>query len=148
LRAWSRRHLWRVSRERHNAIIVGAGSSGEQIGRVLLEDPSAEYHPVGFIDVAQERWGSRIHGVKVLGGIPELRLALSAKRVRVVFACLSDLPAATAREVSEICAAASVDCRMLPALSDLLNTDSFAVERASVPGPRLVGRSGGSKKKR
>jgi lipopolysaccharide/colanic/teichoic acid biosynthesis glycosyltransferase len=132
LRAWTRRHPRRHAREK--AIIVGAGSGGEQISRALMDDPLSGYRPVGFIDQSQERWGSRIHGVKVLGGVAELGLAVSANDVRVVFVCLSDLDDATAHEVAEICQGAAVECRMLPALSELLNTDSFTIERSGLRG--------------
>jgi lipopolysaccharide/colanic/teichoic acid biosynthesis glycosyltransferase len=142
LRLWTRGHSRRHWHTREKAIIVGAGHGGEQISRALMDDPSSSYRPVGFIDESQERWGSRIHGVKVLGGAAELRLALSANGVRVVFVCLSDLEEATAREVAEICAGAKVECRMLPALSELLHTDSFTIER---PAPERAARvrSGG-----
>ncbi len=123
LRAWAR-HRPQRSDTRAKTIVVGAGRGGEQILRWLTDDPSSSYRPVGFIDESQERWGSRIHGVKVLGGPAELRLALTANGVRLVFVCLSDLSAGTAREVAVICAEAGVDCRMLPALSDLLSPDS------------------------
>jgi lipopolysaccharide/colanic/teichoic acid biosynthesis glycosyltransferase len=136
LRTWMRSHPGRRRQPRARAFIVGAGSGGEQLSRTLLEDPTSGYQPVGFIDDSQERWGSRIHGVKVLGGTAELRLALSANGVRVVFVCLADLTEATAREVADICTVAGVDCRLLPALSELLNTDSFTIERTGLLTPR------------
>jgi lipopolysaccharide/colanic/teichoic acid biosynthesis glycosyltransferase len=129
LRTWAR---WRPRKRweaREKAIIVGAGYGAEQISRALIDDPSVTYRPVGFIDESPERWGSTIHGIKVLGGTAELQLALSANGVRVVFVCLSDLTQTAAREVAEICAVAGVECRMLPAFSELLNTDNFTVER-------------------
>ncbi|HLY12627.1 MAG TPA: sugar transferase, partial [Planctomycetota bacterium] len=132
LRAWMRRHPLGTHRVREKAIVVGADRGGEQIGRALMEDPTSAYQLVGFIDHVQERWGSRIHGVKVLGGPAELRLALSANAVRVVFVCLSDLEETGAREVAEICKGVGVECRMLPALSELLNTDSFTTERTGL----------------
>ena len=125
LRAWARRHPRARWQKRERALIVGAGCGGEQISRALLEDPSAGYRPIGFIDESQDRWGSRIHGVKVLGGSAELPLAISANNVRTVFVCLSDLTEASVREVAEICAGAHVECRMLPALSELLSIDPF-----------------------
>jgi lipopolysaccharide/colanic/teichoic acid biosynthesis glycosyltransferase len=131
LRIWTRWHAGKRSEAREKAIIVGAGHGGEQISRALIDDPSAAYRPVGFIDESSERWGSAIHGIKVLGGTAELQLALSANGVKVVFVCLSDLSESAAREVAEVCAAAGVECRMLPALSELLNTDSFTVERST-----------------
>jgi lipopolysaccharide/colanic/teichoic acid biosynthesis glycosyltransferase len=135
LRAWTRQHPGRYGRPREKAIIVGAGGGGEQISRALMDDPFSGYRPVGFIDESHERWGSLIHGVKVLGGVAELRLAVSTNGVRAVFVCLSDLSAEMAREVGDICASAGVECRMLPALSELLNTDSFTVERSGLQPP-------------
>lgn len=130
LRAWTRRHPRHRRRAKQKAIVVGSGIGGEHIARALLDDPASQYEPVGFIDDRYDRWGARIHGVKVLGGASELKLALSANGVKAVFVCLSDLQETTAREVARICAEARVDCRMLPALTDLLKTDSFSLERA------------------
>jgi len=107
-----------------------------------MDDPSSAYRPVGFIDETQERWGSRIHGVKVLGGAAELHLALSANGVRVVFVCLSDLNEATAREVAEICANAKIECRMVPALSELLQADRAAFDRSASPPTAATRRAG------
>jgi lipopolysaccharide/colanic/teichoic acid biosynthesis glycosyltransferase len=131
LRIWTRWRAHRRSEAREKAIIVGAGHGGVQISRALIDDPSSAYQPVGFIDESAERWGSAIHGIKVLGGTTELQLALSANGVKVVFVCLSDLSESAAREVAEVCAAAGVACRMLPALSELLNANSFTVDGAT-----------------
>jgi hypothetical protein len=51
---------------------------------------------------------------------------------------LSDLEEAVAREVADICAGVGVECRMLPALSELLNTDSFTIERSGLQAPAAV----------
>jgi FlaA1/EpsC-like NDP-sugar epimerase len=126
MRAWSRRHPVRVRQARAKVIVAGAGVAGEHLSRALMEDPHSGFQPVGFIDETQERWGSKIHGVRVIGGIAELPLALSAKKVHAVFVCLSDLPEAAAQEIAAICATAGVDCRMLPSLSDLLRVEGYA----------------------
>ena len=138
LRAWTRRGARADDRVREKVLVAGAGLGGEHLSRALIEDPSSTYEPVGFIDQLQERWGSRIHGVKVLGGTSELPLALSTSGVRAVFVCLSDLPEDAAREVAEICTKAGVECRMLPALVEMLSTDSFAINgaRYAVDGAR------------
>lgn len=130
LRAWVRRRPTQSNHERARVIVAGAGLGGEHLSRALVEDPSSTYIPVGFIDENRERWGARIHGVKVLGGTAELALALSANGVHAVFVCLSDLPEDAAREVAQICAREGVECRILPALVELLRTDGFAVNGA------------------
>lgn len=119
LRAYLRASVRRRS-QRMRALIVGTGLGGEQMCRAMLEEPVAAYVPVGFVDEAPDRWGARIHGVKILGGIAELPLALAAKRVDAVFVCLSDVSEEIAREAVDICARANVPVRMVPALNQLL----------------------------
>jgi lipopolysaccharide/colanic/teichoic acid biosynthesis glycosyltransferase len=132
LRAWTRQH-WRLrTQRRHKALVVGAGVGGEQIARTLLEDPLCPYRPVGFIDEVPERWGSLIHGVRVLGGAAELPLAVSANRIQAVFVCMSDLSDNAAREVVDVCEQAGVEYRIVPALSDLLSAETFGSERSGL----------------
>jgi len=129
LRIWVR-HGWRQrGQRRQKALVVGAGVGGESIARTLLEDPLCPYRPVGFIDEVPERWGSLIHGVRVLGGAAELPLAVSANRIQAVFVCMSDLSDHAAREVVDVCERAGVEYRIVPALSDLLSSETFGSER-------------------
>jgi lipopolysaccharide/colanic/teichoic acid biosynthesis glycosyltransferase len=127
------RHRWlteeargrRRGERRAKALVAGAGHAGEQIARVLLEDPLSPYRPVGFIDEVSERWGALIHGIRVLGGLGELPLALSASGVKVVFVCPSDLDDRTTRKVVEICEKQHMEYRIVPALRDLLSANAF-----------------------
>jgi lipopolysaccharide/colanic/teichoic acid biosynthesis glycosyltransferase len=132
LRAWTRQHWRQRNQRRQKALVVGAGLGGEQIARTLLEDPLCPYRPVGFIDEVPERWGSLIHGVRVLGGPTELPLAVSANHIQAVFICISDLSDTAAREVVDVCERAGVEYRIVPALSDLLSADAFGSERNSL----------------
>lgn len=132
LRQWVRRHP-RGRTKRENVIIIGAGLGGEQISRAMLEDPIAPYRPVGFIDTSPDRWGSLIHGVKVLGGSSELPLAINANQVKTVFVCLSDVDGVHVEQVTDLCRKAGVDCRFVPTLTDWLNTDAFQFSRRDQP---------------
>jgi lipopolysaccharide/colanic/teichoic acid biosynthesis glycosyltransferase len=127
----------RSRKQRMRALIVGTGLGGEQLCRAMIEEPFAAYTPVGFIDEVPDRWGARIHGVKVLGGIAELPLALSAKRIDSVFVCLSDLTEDVSRGAIEVCARAQVPCRIVPALNQLLQP--AATQPKTVPAqPQVV----------
>jgi lipopolysaccharide/colanic/teichoic acid biosynthesis glycosyltransferase len=110
-------------KQREKALVVGAGMGGEQIVRALLDDPACPYRPVGFIDESPERWGSMIHGIRILGGAAEVPLAVSANGIEAVFICISDLSERGVAEVVEICQKVGVEYRVVPTLSDLLNGD-------------------------
>ena len=138
LRIWVR-HGWRQrGQRRQKALVVGAGVGGESIARTLLEDPLCPYRPVGFIDEVPERWGSLIHGVRVLGGATELPLAVSANRIQAVFVCMSDLSDHAAREVVDVCERAGVEYRIVPALSDLLSAETFGNGGGSLPAGSMA----------
>ncbi len=139
-RGYVRRGVRQQRPRKQRALIVGAGSGGEQISRMLLEDPLSPYRPVGFIDESPERWGSLIHGIRVLGGTAELPLAVSANKVQAVFVCPSDLEDSLAQEVMAVCQRTGVDYRVVPTLSDLLNTDDFTVERPGYVRQRTAAR--------
>ncbi len=121
----------RRRRQRMHALIVGTGLGGEQMCRAMLEEPVAAYVPVGFVDETPERWGARIHGVKILGGMAELPLALAAKKVEAVFVCLSDVSEEIAREAVEVCGRANVPVRIVPALNQLLQPHGGATRSTS-----------------
>jgi FlaA1/EpsC-like NDP-sugar epimerase len=131
LRAWVRRSWHQRGHKRQRAIVVGAGVSGEQIARALLEDPLCPYRPVAFIDETPERWGALIHGVRVLGGAAELPLAISANDVHTVFVCMADLSDRASRDVVEMCERADVEYRVVPTLSDILSAGTFAPGRGN-----------------
>ena len=135
LRAVSRGRTRQKGKHREKALVVGAGMGGEQIVRALLDDPACPYRPVGFIDESPERWGSMIHGIRILGGAAEVPLAVSANGIEAVFICVSDLSERGVAEVVETCQKVGVEYRVVPTLSDLLNGDQQRGERpASVTG--------------
>jgi len=137
LRYWSRLrvhgHTRRPTVPKEHVLIVGAGLGGEQISRALIEDPSSPYRPIGFIDSSSDRWGSLIHGVRVLGGATELPLAVNANGVKTVFVCLSDLEQHEIAEIRALCSRLGVKCHFLPRLTELLSADAFGAERWAVP---------------
>lgn len=137
LRSWLRHRRQAAPAQKQRALIVGTGLGGEQMCRALLEEPLSAYTPVGFIDEQPDRWGSRIHGVRVLGGTAELPLSLSARKVDVVFLCLSDVDEQVAQEVWAICAHTGVEVRVVPALHRLVAGGGNGNGYELVPGTEM-----------
>lgn len=107
-----------------NVLVAGAGHGGETILRSLLEDPSSRFMPVGIIDHEPHRWGALIHGVRVMGGATDIAMAASTHGVEMVLVSLADLDPVTVREIAEACQRIGLECRLIPALSDLLSDTS------------------------
>ncbi len=137
LRTIARARTHRGRRHRDKALVVGAGMGGEQVVRALLDDPDCPYRPVGFIDESPERWGSLIHGIRILGGAAEVPLAVSANGIEAVFICVSDLSEHGVAEVVDTCQKVGVEYRVVPTLSDLLNGEPRNGEQSTTVTRRV-----------
>ncbi|MFT4570794.1 MAG: lipopolysaccharide/colanic/teichoic acid biosynthesis glycosyltransferase [Hyphomicrobiaceae bacterium] len=125
VRAWMQRRQCRDSNDAYIKVLVaGAGHGGEAILRSLLEDPNSRFMPVGIIDHEPHRWGALIHGVRVMGGATDIAMAAGTHGVEMVLVSLADLEPVTVREISEACQRICLECRLIPALSDLISGDS------------------------
>lgn len=58
--------------KRRRVLIVGAGSAGERVIRLLQSAEGMAYEPLGFIDDDPMKQGVRMHGVPVIGARYEL----------------------------------------------------------------------------
>lgn len=107
-----------------NAILVGAGELGESLARQIMKSPEAGYNIIGFIDDDKGKWGMRIHGIPVLGGIstlPELIrqhrvddviIAISRRRGEIVASVMASLRGLDSRP----------DVKVAPSLDEMLQS--------------------------
>lgn len=152
-----------ASRKRNlgsNAIIIGAGDSGELLLRELRKPGQTEFNPVGFVDDDPEKMGVKIHGVPVIGNRETLEELIEAYRVREV---ISAIPAASKdvmRDVLDICRRSGARFKTIPtagelergaarigqiravSLEDLLGRDEISMDqmllRKSLSGRRIL----------
>ncbi|WP_241697594.1 nucleoside-diphosphate sugar epimerase/dehydratase [Mariprofundus sp. NF] len=111
------RHLNFRSYGRKRALIVGAEQAGELLVRDLLK--SGPYEPIGFLDDGDRRQGQEIHGVRVIGTLEDLGLAIGQRDIEVVLLALPSASHQLIKSVVEQCQAQGVTCRILPSVADL-----------------------------
>ncbi|MGH2704413.1 MAG: polysaccharide biosynthesis protein [Actinomycetota bacterium] len=101
-------------------LLIGAGDAGAMLLRDILNNPSLQMDPVGFVDDDPRKLGLSIHGVRVLGdrdAIPGL-----ARRHGFDQALLA-IPSATSwliRECVALCEQAGVSLRLLPSMKEIV----------------------------
>ena len=54
-------------KEKHNIFIFGANETGISAYNAICSDKSSHFNVVGFIDESPNKYGKRLHGIKVLG---------------------------------------------------------------------------------
>ena len=86
------------SRVGKRVLIVGAGSAGEAIMREMLQNPSHDYHPIGFIDDDATKKGLKIHGIKVMGSGSDIPDVVRRYKVEEI---IISIPSANNKQIQE-----------------------------------------------
>lgn len=108
------------NRRAKRVLIVGAGEAGSRLCRELSRFPTG-YRPVGFVDDDPTKWGTRIHGLEVLGPTAELeRIAREARVAEIIIAVPSAGPSELRRIVGQ-CEAAALPFKVLPGIEEVLS---------------------------
>jgi FlaA1/EpsC-like NDP-sugar epimerase len=124
------RYLIRVGREslgrrrqvtERSVLIVGAGAAGQMIAREIAENVSLGMEQVGFVDDDREKIGTRIHGVKVLGGHAKIAAICGKYDVNEIIIAIPSAPPSVVRHIVEHCREVSATFRILPGIGDLID---------------------------
>jgi len=102
-------------------LLVGAGEAGGMIARSMVSNGHAAYHPVGFIDDDASKWGTFVHGLKVMGGkeaIPDAVRKLEVDEVVITFVSAGS---GHVRDIMRFAREAGITrVRVLPSVHELL----------------------------
>lgn len=130
------------SGESRVAVIVGAGDLGELVYRQMRTEEDVRYHIVAFFDQDAEKWGMRLHGVPVVGGLDKLADYLGRRPVDEVVVAVSS---ARGRAVSQVAGALSQlekrpAIKFAPSLDEMLRSPSAGANPRKVQPADLLNR--------
>jgi FlaA1/EpsC-like NDP-sugar epimerase len=101
-------------------IIAGAGDAGALVVRELQKNPQLNLEPVGFLDDDRSKQKHQIHGVPVIGTLPDLSLVLENQKIDEVIIAIPSAPGKVVRLVADICRLKGVQFRTMPGIYELL----------------------------
>jgi FlaA1/EpsC-like NDP-sugar epimerase len=101
-------------------LIVGAGEAGVMVAREMQRNPHVGLRPVGFVDDDRKKANKEIHGLKVLGSIPQMGSVIQARHVDEVVIAIPTAGGRTVRDVVERCHGLGVPSRVVPGIYELL----------------------------
>ncbi|PWB68392.1 MAG: hypothetical protein C3F14_00020 [Deltaproteobacteria bacterium] len=104
-----------------NVLIVGAGLAGQMIAREIRENPSLGMIEVGFVDDDRAKIGTRIHGLKVLGGHEKIEDLCRKHGVDEVIVAIPSAPPSVVRHIVEHCKKIPSRFRILPGVGELID---------------------------
>ncbi len=111
----------KVLSQMKRVLIIGAGDVGAKIVREMQTQPSCSYAPLGFVDDDPNKWGKRIHGIKVLGSRQELDRILQTFEPEEVLVALPTATPAVVREITTTLEPFKLPIKTLPNLEDILD---------------------------
>ena len=114
-------NLFSKNYPRRRALIVGAGNAGEQIVRDMKRLKDAVAKPVGIIDDDDDKIGTMIHGVKVLGNRNSIPYWVKKLEVEEIVIAIPSAPAREIRKIVNIAKSTGVkDIKVLPGTNELV----------------------------
>jgi FlaA1/EpsC-like NDP-sugar epimerase len=122
-------------------LILGAGDAGENVVREILRLPVLQYRVVGFLDDDRAKWGTRIHGVEVLGGIEKIKHTCDEHSVDEILIAMPSATRKQIRRVVEQCQGTNLRFKTLPAIADLITGRAQVQQIRDVEINDLLGRA-------
>lgn len=122
-------------------MIIGAGNAGALAIREFDENPASRNKAVCLIDDNKSKHGTRIRGVKVVGGREVIKEAVQKYDVEEVIFCIPSAPLHVRNEILEMCSTAGVTLKALPTLSQLANGEVTLQQVRNVNIEDLLGRT-------
>ena len=126
---------------RKRTMVIGAGTAGAMAIREFDENPASRNKAVCLIDDDPAKRGSRIRGVRVIGGRELIPKAIKDYDVEEVVFCIPSAALPVRNEILEICSGCGVEIKTLPTLSQLANGEVTLQQVRSVSIEDLLGRT-------
>ena len=127
--------------EVQNVLILGAGDTGETLLREIGKNPNLPYRVVGFLDDAPSKRGLKIQNAMVLGPIESIEEQARKHDISMALIAMPSASRDQLRRVVELCKAAQVEVKILPAVETMLSHDISVKQLREVSISDLLGRA-------
>ncbi|MBI6545884.1 MAG: polysaccharide biosynthesis protein, partial [Cyanobacteria bacterium NC_groundwater_1444_Ag_S-0.65um_54_12] len=142
------RVIWRFGSEHRQhrstaatrTLVVGAGDAGELLVRDMIRHPERGLMPVGFIDDAAAKRGTRIHGIGVLGDRTDLARLVAEQQIELIVLAMPSASRLEQRAILQLAAATPAQVKILPSLHDIIGGNVAVSQMRDVAIEDLLGR--------
>lgn len=120
-------------------LILGAGSTGEKVYRLIRDTSARKYNVVGYLDDHPVKNGKMIHGIRVIGKTSDVKTIAEKSGVSEVIIAIPSATSEQMRRIVSLCKEAGVESKTVPSMSELLSDISMSSIR-KVEYTDLLGR--------
>jgi len=105
-------------------IIIGAGMVGEQVVKEIYANKKLNNLPVAFLDDNEEKQGSRLSGIKVIGTVKELAHYIDELEIDEIIIAINNYPKDKLQEIANIASIKNVKIKKFEGMKELTNGDT------------------------
>ena len=105
-------------------LVVGAGDAGQLVIREMQRNRQLGYTPIGLIDDDPRKKNLRIHGIRVLGTVDDLRHILRDNRPDEVILAIPSASGKMRQGIVNVTREGNVPVKTLPGLYELISGES------------------------
>lgn len=125
---------------KHNAMIIGAGATGQVIIKELKSAKDSETRPCCVIDDNSNKWGRFMEGVPIVGGRDSIMESVKKYKIdQILFAIPSAKPEVR-RDILNICKETGCELKSLPSVNQLTSGKVTLSKMKPVAVEELLGR--------
>lgn len=136
-----RSHLaGRMSDEFKRVMIVGAGEMGSMLIKDMKNAPESKGVPVVAIDDDPKKRGTRINGVKIIGGRNQIPRIAARYNIDEILLAMSAVSMPDKQEIMHICASTGCELKTIPALYEIVEGSPASMQVHDVDITDLLGR--------
>lgn len=136
-----RSHLaGRLSDEFKRVMIVGAGEMGSMLIKDMKNAPESKGVPVVAIDDDPKKRGTRINGVKIIGGRNQIPRIAARYNIDEILLAMSAVSMPDKQEIMHICASTGCELKTIPALYEIVEGSPASMQVHDVDITDLLGR--------
>ncbi|HOI46534.1 MAG TPA: nucleoside-diphosphate sugar epimerase/dehydratase [Bacilli bacterium] len=100
-------------------LIVGAGNGGELVLKEIYRNARLNNIPVAFVDDDQEKIGSKLLGVKIIGPIKDIKIFIDDYNIEEVIIAIANIESVQLREIVELVSEKHIKIKRLPLLTEI-----------------------------
>jgi FlaA1/EpsC-like NDP-sugar epimerase len=120
-------------------LIIGAGEAGSRLAHEMVTFP-AGYVPLGFVDDDPLKWGTRVHGIEVVGATSDIVAIVGEYQPDELIAALPSMEPAALRRLVALCDPTGLPVKVLPGIAEVLEGDVRLNQLREVRVEDLLGR--------
>ena len=140
MRRAKRQNQLRHDEEFHRVMVIGAGEMGSMVIKDMKSAPESKGIAVVAIDDDMSKRGTRIHGVKVVGGREQIQKMAIRYNVDQILLAIPSSKMKDQQDILSICAKTGCQLKTVPPLHEILESNMESLPIRDVDIVDLLGR--------